>query len=141
MSRPFTEIPKLINEITEDLRDVLLETVLQIKERVSQEGKPVRYPIDWDSPKQQRFVMRLLRLRGEIPYRRTQRTRLGWQEERTPLGANLRGKHPAGAVFGIPSGWQSRIHRGRWPHLLTVLFEELAKLPDRISQKLTVRGD
>lgn len=140
MSRPFTEIPGLIDQITEDLRAVLLDTVLQIKERVSQEGKPIRYPIDWDSPKQQRFVMAKLRKEG-IPYHRTHRTRLSWQEERTPLGANLRGEHPAGAVMGIPSGWQSRIHRGRWPHLLTVLFEELAKLPDRISQRLSVRGD
>jgi len=75
------------------------------------------------------------------PYRRTNRYRFGWELERGRFGARLSNRSPAGAIGGIPSGWQSRIHRGRWPHLLTVLFDELAKVPADVSNRLKVVGE
>lgn len=144
MSRPFTEIPEYINGLFKEGIEALSETVTAIKERLSQEGKPVRYPIDWDSERQRRAFFATNGFGKGIPYRRTHAMRLGIKEERVPLGSNLRIPHPGGAVYGLPgspSTWQSRIHRGLWPYLLEVLFDELAKLPARLSNRITVRGD
>lgn len=144
MSRPFTEIPAFVDGLFTDVREVLFETVIRIKEKLSEEGKPIRYPVQWDTERQRRAFFATNGFGAGIPYRRTHATRLGWQEERVALGTNLRGKHPAGAVFGLPgspSTWQSRIHRGRWVYLLKVLFDELALLPERISNRINVRGE
>lgn len=144
MSRNFTEIPGFVDGLFTDVRDVIFETVIRIKERISQEGKPVTYPIQWDSERQKRAYFATNGFGAGIPYRRTHAMRFGIQEERVPLGTKLRIPHPGGAVLGLPgtpSTWQSRIHRGRWVYLLEVLFDELSKLPDRISQKISVRGD
>ena len=141
MSRPIEELPAFVEGLFEKSKEVLLETVVRIKSRVAVEGAPVRYPVQWDSEKQRRAYFASNGFGKGIPYQRTGRTRLSWQEERTPFGANLRGEHPAGAVFGTPSGWQSRIHRTRWVYLLDVLFDELSRIPDEISRRLTVRGD
>lgn len=136
--RDFRQMKVFIEALITAGKDVLVQTATNVKERMSEEGKPVRYPIDWDSPRQQRFVMWKLRKRGEIPYRRTNRYRLGWTLERVRFGARLHNDSPAGAIGGLTSGWQSRIHRGRWPHLLTVLFDELSKVPADLSNRLKV---
>jgi hypothetical protein len=138
MKRDFRQIPAFVNGLFNDVRDVLYETAVRVKDRLSVEGKPVKYPIDWDTPKQKRTVLWKLRKAGEIPYRRKGLMRLGMKVERVPLGTRLKLPSPAGAVLGLPSGWQSRIFRGRWPHLLTVLFDELAKIPNEISNRFTV---
>lgn len=140
MSRPFTEIPAFVLGLFTDTRDVLFETASRIKERLSEEGKPVRYPINWDSPRQKRAFFATNGFGAGIPYRRTHQMRLGITTERVPLGTNLRIPHPGGAVYGLPSGWKSRIHRSTWPHLLTVLFDELSRIPAEISNKFTVRS-
>lgn len=139
--RDFRELPTFINALLEASKDSLVQLATNVKERMSEEGKPVSYPIDWDSPKQQRFVMWKLRKRGEIPYRRKDRYRLGWEMERVRFGARLHNESPAGAVGGLTSGWQSKIHRGRWPHLLTVLFDELSRFPADLSNRLRVVGN
>lgn len=144
MSRPYTEIPRFVTGLFSDVREVLFETASRIKSRMSEEGEPVRYPIQWDSERQRRAFFATNGFGKGIPYRRTHAMRLGIQAERVPLGATLKLPHPAGAVLGLPgspSTWQSRIHRNRWPYLLEVLFDELAKIPAAISNKFQVRGD
>ena len=126
-----------------DVRDVLYETASHVRDRMSEEGKPVRYPINWDSQKQRRAFFATNGFGKGIPYRRTNRYRLGWKLQRVAFGTNLSNEHPAGAVGGLPgtpSGWQSRVHRGRWPYLLDVLFDELKKVPQSISNKFSVRA-
>ena len=143
MSKPFTQIPAFIDGLFTDVRDVLFETASRIKDRLV-EGKPVRYPIDWDSPRQQRAYFATNGFGHGIPYKRTNRMVAGTKLERFPLGTHLRIPHPGGAVFGLPgspSTWQSRIHRNRWVYLLEVLFDELSKLPEHITNKIQVRGD
>ena len=143
MSRPYTEIPAFIDGLFTDVRDVLFETASRVKDRLV-EGKPVRYPIDWDSPRQKRAFFATNGFGQGIPYRRTNQMVLGMRLERVALGTNLRLPHPAGAVFGLPgspSTWQSRIHRTRWVYLLEVLFDELSKLPEHITNKIRVRGN
>lgn len=140
MSRPYTQIPAFVLGLFTDAREVLFETASRVKDRLTPEGKPVRYPIQWDSERQKRAFFATNGFGAGIPYGRTHAMRTGIETERVPLGTNLRIPHPGGAVYGLPSGWQSRIHRSRWPHLLTVLFEELAKIPAELSNRFQVRS-
>jgi len=143
MSRSYIEIPAFIDGLFTDTRDVLFETASRIKDRLV-EGKAVRYPIDWDSPRQKRAYFATNGFGQGIPYKRTNRMVSGTRLERVALGTNLRIPHPGGAVFGLPgspSTWQSRIHRNRWVYLLEVLFDELSKLPEHITNKIRARGD
>ena len=141
MSRPISQMPAFVTGLFVDVRDVLFETATRVKERMAVPGKPVTYPVQWDSPRQRKAFFATEGFGHGIPYERRQHYELSWRVERHPLGSRAFAPHPAGAIGGMPSGWQSRIHRGRWSHLLTVLFDELAKIPAEISNKFSVRGD
>lgn len=138
MRRHFREIPALIRQFFDAGVGSMRQVAGNVRRRMQAEGKPVRYPVQWDSERQKRAFFATNGFGKGIPYRRTNRYRFGWQEERQPFGVTLHNEHPAGAIGGTASGWQSRIHRGRWPHLLTVLFEELSKVPADISARLQV---
>lgn len=136
--RDFRELPTFMAALMAAGTDALVQLATNVKERMSEEGKPVTYPINWDSVKQRRFVM--WKLRNRLPYHRSDRYRYGWDLERGRFGASLHNESPAGAIGGTTSGWQSKIHRGRWPHLLTVLFDELRNFPADLSNRLRVVG-
>lgn len=141
--RPIEDLPGFVHQLLYGTRDVLVETAQRIRARMAEPGK-TRGPgekVDWDSPKQRGYVMAKLREGGQISYHRTGQYQAGWTIRKTEAGALLSNKHPAGAIGGTTSGWQSRIHRNRRPHLLTVLFEELAKIPAEISNKFRVTGN
>lgn len=138
--RDFREMRVFVEALIEASRDVLVQTATNVKERMSQPGKPVTYPVQWDSERQRRAFFATNGFGKGIRYRRTNRYALGWKIERGRFGARLSNESPAGAIGGLTSGWQSRIHRGRWPHLLTVLFEELSKVPADLSNRLKVVG-
>jgi hypothetical protein len=133
--RDYRKMAALIDQLIKAGVESMRQVTFNVRKRMSAEGKPVTYPVQWDSERQRRYVM--WKQKGQ-PYRRTNRYRFGWREELQPYRATLHNAHPAGAIGGLPSGWQSRIHRGRWPHLLTVLFEELAKVPADVSNRLKV---
>lgn len=138
--RDYRTLPTFIAALMEAGRDTLVQLATNVKERMSEDGKPVRYPIDWDSQKQRRAFFATKGFGKGIPYRRSNRYRLGWNMERGRFGVRLQNQSPAGAVGGLTSGWQSKIHRGRWPHLLTVLFDELKNVPADLSSRLRVVG-
>jgi len=141
MTQPISELPVFLNGLFTDVRDVLFETATRVKERMSQSGTPSTSPVQWDSPKQQAAYFASNGFGKGIPYHRTGDYERGWSVERQALGVALVNSHPAaGAIGGMPSGWQSRIHRGRWPYLLQVLSDELNKLPDEIRNKFTARA-
>lgn len=133
-------IDKLPEDFTEAGLKAIRSLVGRVRARMSVEGRPVTYPIDWDSPRQKRFVFWKLSKEGKLPYRRTNRYRLGWHSVSIPLGSSLVNAHPAGAIGGTPFGWQSKVTRNRWPFLLKVLFEELEKFPADFSNELRVVG-
>lgn len=140
MPRPISELTPFILGLFEDTREALYETASNVKIRMSETGKPVEYPVQWDSEKQRKFVMAKLRRENNLPYRRTGAYERSYIVERQPFGVTLHAPHPAGAIGGIASGWQSRIHRGRWNYLLQILSDELNKLPDLIRNKFEVRS-
>ena len=121
-------------------RGTLLQVSANVRRRMREDGKPVTYPVQWDSERQKRAFFATDGFGHGIPYRRKNRYRYGWKEELTAFGATLRNESPAGAIGGTTSGWQSKIHRGRWPHLLSVLFDELRKVPDDLSNRLKVHA-
>lgn len=124
-----------------DVRDVLFETAMRVKERMSETGKEITYPVQWDSPRQRAAFFATNGFGHGIPYVRKNVYELSWRVERFPFSTKVTAPHPAGAVGGMPFGWQSRIHRGRWNNLLVVLFEELRKIPQEINNKFAVKGD
>lgn len=137
---PIQDLPAFVHKFLFGTIDLLFDTATRVKERLAVPGKPVTYPIDWDSDKQRRFVMAKLRAEGGPPYVRKGGYDLAFRVERYEYGARLFAPYPFGAVVGLASGWQSRIHRNRWAHTITVLFEELAKIPQEISNKFSVRS-
>lgn len=136
--RDYLQMARLIDQLIKAGVESMRQVTFNVRQRMSAEGKPVTYPVQWDSARQRRAFFATNGFGKGIPYRRTNRYRFGWREELQPYRATLHNAHPAGAIGGLPSGWQSRIHRGRWPHLLTVLFEELAKVPADVSNRLKV---
>lgn len=138
MRRDFRRMTQLIQLLMAAGIDAVRQVSSNVKRRMAVEGKPIRYPVEWDSERQRRAFFATNGFGHGIPYRRTNRYRLGWKEEMQPYGVALHNESPAGAIGGIPSGWQSRIHRGRWPNLLVVLFDELKKVPTDISNRLKV---
>lgn len=137
MSRP---IQLLLFDVTQAGYQALKKTVLEIQSRMSVDGQPIRYPVQWDSQRQRKAFFATEGFGKGIPTQRTGGYRQGWKVQPLQFGYKLENRHPAGAIGGLTSGWQSRIHRGRWPYLLQVLFEELSKLPTHLSNALKVMG-
>ena len=136
--RDYRKMQELIDQLVKAGVDSMRQVVFNVRQRMREEGKPIRYPVQWDSERQRRAYFATGGFGQGIPYQRKNRYRFGWREELQPFGATLRNASPAGAVGGLASGWQSRIMRGRWPHLLVVLFDELSKVPADVSNRLKV---
>lgn len=118
---------------------VLEQTVRNIQERMNVPGKPITYPVNWDSLKQRAAFFATNGFGKGIPYKRTGNTT--WSVSKAfENEIDLFAPHPAGAVFGMPTAnfWQSRIHRGRWVELKGVLRDEITKLPARLKESLRV---
>lgn len=138
MARSITKLP---GDLAWSGMNAIRTLTHNVRRRMSVEGQPVKYPIPWDSPRQKRFVLRMLARKGELPYKRKGKYRMGWRSEGIPFGIRLMNAHPAGAIGGTPFGWQSKVTRGRWPFFLQVLFEELQKFPETLSHELSVVGN
>ena len=132
--------------------DEIADLMLDLQNEMKEEGKPVTYPIQWDSERQRRYVISKLRAEGNLPYKRTGKYQRGWRITRLANGYQLSNKHPAGAIGGTLRGtasgqalggmsltsWQSKIHRGRWKPILPTLLQKLADLPKRVVDRLKV---
>ena len=138
MSRPIEELPEFLTAFTKGVVTILQETAGNVKTRMAETGQTIQYPLQWDSEKQRRAFFASDGFGGGIPYHRIGAYEKSWTVEMQPLGASLLAPSPAAAIGGFPGGWQSKIHRNRWNNLTKVLFEELAKIPDAISNLFTV---
>ena len=128
----------IISKVNRAGKKTLREVVDNIQRRMSEEGKPVTYPIKWDSDKQRRAYFASNGFGHGIPYQRQGHYERGWVVSAMPNGYKLSNAHPAGAIGGTMSGWQSRIHKGRWNNLPKVVGQELKKLIPSILENLRV---
>lgn len=138
MSRPISELPEFLAGFAGGVIEVLQSTAENVRRRMAEPGKPVQYPIDWDSPKQRAAYFASDGFGHGIPYHRIGAYESSWTVEMQPFGASLMAPSPAAAIGGFPAGWQSKIHRGRWNNLTRVLFDELSKIPAAISNVFEV---
>jgi hypothetical protein len=115
-------------------RDTTFEKVgKKIVDIMSRSGLSVRYPIEWDSLKQMRKVIAMLRDRGDLPYTRKGGYENAWEEKRIGGGHAVQNiGHNAIMLAGAPSGefagaravqssGQSHIHKNRWRLIKPVL--------------------
>jgi hypothetical protein len=111
-------------------------------EQLKEAGKPVTYPIQWDSERQKRAYFATNGFGAGIPYQRTETYQYSGHVAPKPYGAQFFKPHPAGAIGGTFEGWQSRIQRGRWKKIFNVVDDEVSKLPERIKMNMQVnKGD
>lgn len=126
------EIPKIARK---DIYDVMRS----IRTKMRTPGKKPTYPIKWDSEKQRRYVIAMLRERGNLPYRRTNALPSGWTIEN--VGSGYRLANPAQAavyVYGNYEGArQSRIHEGRHPVMQKTVEDGIKTMPPAIEEHIT----
>ena len=133
---------------------VMTEEMEGIKEYMRQPGRPVVYPINWDSEKQRRFVIAKLKAENNLPYKRTGSYVNSWKIVHFDNGLQLSAKHPAGAIGGTLvsksssqalggasfDSWQSKIHRGRWRELRPRVLQAIADMPKRVIELIKAKG-
>lgn len=121
-----------------------------IRRIMARPGLAVRYPINWDSQKQKRYVMAKLRREGNLPYQRTGEHASGWESIDLFDGAVVQNLgHKAVFLYGTPSGefpgavhvqssGQSHIHKDRWRLVRPVIDAVVARLPAEIVNKFRI---
>lgn len=136
-----------LEDLDKDLPDIgrkrIYETMKRIRRRLAAPVRRPSYPIDWDSDKQRRYVMALLRRQGNIPYKPTGRYENNWQivKHRDTGYAIENDAPPAKYLSGNFRGEsQSHIHEGRRPLMARVVEEEIQDLPEEIDAAITYYG-
>jgi len=120
-------------------RQGIYDLMLDVRAIMRNPGVPPSYPIHWDSDKQRRFVLAMLREAGNLPYRRTDALPRAWDIERLPAGYRLYNpKEAAVYLYGNYEGArQSRIHEGRHPVAQEIIELGLSRLPQEIEQHIS----
>lgn len=132
-------------------RDTTLENVTsKIVDIMSRSGLSVRYPIVWDSIRQMRKVIAMLRERGDLPYTRKGGYENAWEDQQIQGGRAVQNiGHNAIMLAGAPSGefagarsvqpsGQSNIHKGRWRLIKPVLDAVNARLGIDLLESLKI---
>lgn len=111
-----------------------------ITDKMSVPGKPVTYPIKWDSEKQRRYVMAMLREQNDLPYTRKGGYVASWKMSTIRGGYQVANKwNKAGFIAGdIHGKRQSRIVKGRWPVFRKVIDAALRLVPRQIVSDLKI---
>lgn len=96
------------------------QEVQELIRTLSKEPGAPRYPLDWETDKQQRYVMMLLRRRGTLPYGRTHQIAQGWK---AGVGKDLsiQVSNRASGVRFVQGKKQQRMHKGRWVYAPTAI--------------------
>ena len=148
------EAIKRIGSIPGSIRRSRDKTLTQVAETIvgimRRSGLPVRYPITWDSVKQMRKVIAMLRERGDLPYTRKGGYENAWEKQPLSNGIAVQNiGHKAIFMAGAPSGnfagarqvqpsGQSNIHKGRWRLIKPVLDAVNARLPVKLLEALHI---
>ena len=106
-------------------------------------GRKPSYPINWDSERQRRFVLAMLREKDNLPYQRTGALPAGWTIERAgENGYRLQNTADAAVyVYGNYEGArQSKIHKSRHPVFQEVMENAINELPPDIEKHISYYG-
>lgn len=122
----------------------LYKAALEIQRRMKEEGKPIKYPVRWDSKKQRRAFFATDGFGGGIPSHRTGKYIRGWKVVKVEKGYRIEnqakgrnGQPYSRYLAGGPRGGrQSRIHQGRWNKLTEVTRIVIRKLPKLVIKDL-----
>jgi len=127
-------LTRLIPDSEKAARLEFKETTLNIRDAMAVPGKKVSYPINWDSEKQRRFVMWLLRSMNNLPYKRMGNYIAHWIQKTIRGGYEVANRLKfAGFIAGDIRGLrQSNIHKGRWPVFRKVFDKAYKLLPAQI---------
>jgi len=114
----------------------LYQAAVTIQNEMREEGKPIVYPVQWDSAKQRRAFFATNGFGRGIPTKRTGKTNSAWKAIRIENGAQV--GNPLAHSRHVSGFKQSRIHRGRWKVFNVVVASVLFKLPAKIRERIVV---
>lgn len=143
---------RLISNSEAALKEAFGETAAHIVEDMREVGKPVAYPVQWDSDKQRKAFFATNGFGGGIPHVRKNDYVNSWTKTELPNGWEVSAPSPAGAIGGTLKGasslfaqggqsfstWQSKIHRGRWKSFLVTAAQQINEMPKRMITKLKI---
>jgi len=133
----------LTAEVPKIARKDIYTSMLNVRRIMRTPGKKPTYPIQWDSDKQRRYVLAMLRAANNLPYTRTDQLPRGWIIERAgENGYKLYNPAPAAVyVYGNLEGErQSKIHEQRWPVMQEVVEAAILELPPAIESHISYYG-
>jgi len=120
-SKQVTQSLTKIGEAIPNVTNADIQAALEAAQaELQQPGKPISYPVHWDSEKQRRAYFATDGFGAGIPYKRTGQYGAGWQVKQTGSGTAREftisnrvayAKFVGGTAYGKD---QSNIHKGRW---------------------------
>jgi len=136
----FEHLRRAIPEIS---RLRLYQAAVEIVRRMKQPGKPITYPVKWDTLKQRRAFFATDGFGKGIPTKRTGAYQKAWQvravrQSPANVGYDVgnplaHARHIGGRSTG---GGQSKIHKGRWPLFKRQVEIVVKKLPKLVRDHL-----
>lgn len=132
---------KLVNALR-GLANKVVKSALQevwiaandINNEMREPGKPIVYPVQWDSEKQRRAFFATDGFGRGIPTKRTGQGVGAWRAIKTENGADV--FNPLSHIVFINGRRQSRIHRGRWKQFHLVVVKVFERLPTNLLLRL-----
>lgn len=123
-------------------RKGIYDMMVRVRSRLAQKPRRPSYPINWDSEKQRRYVLALLRRKDNLPYKPTGRYESNWKIIKRERGYMLENNAPmARYLSGDYTGaGQSNIHAGRRLVFMDVVDEEIKGLDEEIDRSISYYG-
>lgn len=126
----------LFGKLKQAAEFVLWQAAQNIRDEMREPGDPIVYPVQWDSTKQRKAFFATNGFGRGIPTKRTGGGVAAWKAIKTEDGAQV--ENPLSHIVFINGRRQSKIHRGRWKILYTVVESVLKRLPADLVKRMTV---
>src|SRR5690606_13897537 len=131
-----TTLQRAANNVIQNVEFELWLAAQQIRDEMREEGRPIVYPVQWDTTKQRKAFFATNGFGRGISTKRTGRTVNTWKAIRIENGAEV--ANPLSYSRYISGFRQSRIHRGRWKVFNIVAASILRRLPDKVRNRIIV---
>lgn len=115
---------------------LLWDAAQEIRNEMQEPGKPIVYPVQWDSTKQRKAFFATNGFGRGIPTKRTGQGVNAWKAIKIQDGAQT--SNPLAHIRHVSGFGQSRIHRGRWKVFNIVVAGVLRRLPPKVKNRLIV---